>query len=90
MKYLSIVIVMFFVLYGCKSTQEKINVIPFVKMSFDISEEGKPINIVVLDAQPDTSNKLNAIAALSKWVYKPKLVDGVAVLQKDLKVQLEF
>jgi protein TonB len=31
-----------------------------------------------------------AIEALKKWKYKPKIVDGVAVVQKGMKVRLEF
>jgi TonB family protein len=31
-----------------------------------------------------------AINALEKWKYQPKIVDGVAVAQKDMKVRLQF
>jgi TonB family protein len=90
MKYCTILIFIFFILAGCKSTEDETKTIPFVKMSFDISKEGKPINIKVLDAQPNSYNNQKAITALSKWEYKPLIVDGVAVVKTNLKVQLEF
>lgn len=62
----------------------------FVLLSFDIDEAGKPINIRVIDSEPKLIFDKSAMSALSKWKYKPKVVDGVAVIQKNLKVQLDF
>ena len=61
-----------------------------VLLKFDISAEGKPVNIRVLKSNPEKIFDNSAICALSKWTYKPKVVDGVAVIQKNLKVQLDF
>ena len=90
MKYYTLLLLVFIAIGGCKSTENEIKFVPYVKLSFVISEEGKPTNIIVLDAQPDSSNDSKAITALSKWVYKPKIVDGVAVAQDNITVQLEF
>ena len=62
----------------------------YVKLSFDIDESGNPINIKILDASPKQVFDRSAIKALTKWKYKPKFVDGVAVVQKDLEVRLDF
>lgn len=62
----------------------------WVRMSFDITESGATDNIKILDSSPLGKFDNEAIKALSKWKYKPKVVDGVAVRQTDLKVQLDF
>lgn len=62
----------------------------YVRMSFDISESGEPVNIKVIKSVPEQVFDKAAIKALSKWKYAPKVVNGVAVIQKGLKVQLDF
>ena len=74
---------------SCGATQKDFGD-PWVRLTFDISETGNPINIKVTDADPKKIFDDAAIRAIEKWKYKPKLVDGVAVVQKDLEVQLDF
>lgn len=62
----------------------------YVQMSFDISESGDPINIKVLKSVPEQIFDKAAVKALSNWKYAPKVVNGVAVVQKDLEVRLDF
>ncbi|GEA06917.1 hypothetical protein KUL42_16780 [Alteromonas sp. KUL42] len=62
----------------------------WVRMSFDITSSGTTENIKVIDSSPSGIFESEAIKALSKWKYKPKFIDGVAVKQTDLKVQLDF
>tara|TARA_Y100000034_G_C6569838_1_gene246922 strand:- start:143 stop:475 length:333 start_codon:yes stop_codon:yes gene_type:complete len=62
----------------------------WVRMSFEVTETGSTDNIQILDSSPAGKFDSEAIKALSKWKYKPKIVDGVAVRQTDLKVQLDF
>jgi TonB family protein len=62
----------------------------WVRMSFDITESGTTDNIKILDSSPSGKFDSEAVKALSKWKYKPKVVDGIAVRQTDLKVQLDF
>ena len=62
----------------------------FVKMSFDISESGEPINIKVLKSAPERIFLKAAIKALSNWKYAPKVENGKAVVQQDLTVRLDF
>ncbi len=61
----------------------------WVELSFDIDEIGGVINIKVL-AQSHRVFVKNAKRALSKWKYKPKVVDGQAEVQTGLSVKLEF
>lgn len=62
----------------------------WVHMSFDITESGSTDNITILESSPSGKFDNEAVKALSKWKYKPKVVYGTAVRQTDLKVQLDF
>ena len=62
----------------------------WVRMSFDITEFGSTDNIKILDSSPSGKFDSEAVKALLKWKYKPKIVDGIAIRQTDLKVQLDF
>ncbi|NVK56539.1 MAG: TonB family protein [Alteromonadaceae bacterium] len=61
------------------------NQIPgYVKMEFDISERGEPININVVESFPDELFHGVAVAALKKWRYEPKASECQSV-QLDFK-----
>lgn len=62
----------------------------FVILQFDISPLGTVINISILQASPPQIFNRSARQALTRWRYKPKIADSKAVIQKDLKVRLEF
>jgi protein TonB len=62
----------------------------WVELSFDITELGDVVNIKVIKSTHQGMLNKAAIRALKKWKYKPKIVDGVAVIQKDMKVRLQF
>lgn len=62
----------------------------YVQMRFDISVLGRPVNIKVVKSAPDQRFEQEAIKALSKWKYAPKVENGVAVKQHGVVVQLEF
>jgi len=62
----------------------------WVVLAFDINPLGGVENIKVLDAQPKRIFDKAAKQALRKWKYRAKLVDGTAVAQKNLTVQLDF
>jgi protein TonB len=66
------------------------NIEGYVQMSLDISESGNPVNIKVLKSEPEQIFDKAAVKALSNWKYAPKVVNGVAVVQKDLEVRLDF
>jgi protein TonB len=62
----------------------------WVKMSFTIDELGAVQDIEVVDAEPKRVFDREARRALSRWKYKPKVVDGKAVKQPGILVQLDF
>ncbi|MFA9383548.1 MAG: energy transducer TonB [Vibrio cyclitrophicus] len=61
-----------------------------VIMSFTIDETGRPIDIKVTDANPRRMFEREAMRALKKWKYQPKVVDGKAIAQVGQTVKLEF
>ncbi|ROO70513.1 outer membrane transport energization protein TonB [Vibrio crassostreae] len=61
-----------------------------VIMSFTIDETGRPIDIQVTDANPRRMFEREAMRALKKWKYQPKVVDGKAIAQVGQTVKLEF
>jgi len=62
----------------------------WVKLSFTINEYGGVADVNVIEAYPkDIFNKA-AMRALVKWKYKPKIVNGIALKQTNLTVQIDF
>ncbi len=62
----------------------------WVKMSFDISKEGKPVNILVIDSLPKQVFDDAAKEALSQWFYQPKVVNGQPLDTKNYTMRLDF
>jgi len=62
----------------------------FVILQFDITSVGTVTNISILQASPPNIFNNNAIKALQKWKYKPKIVHNKPMMQKGLKVRLDF
>ncbi|MEM9102054.1 MAG: energy transducer TonB [Pseudomonadota bacterium] len=62
----------------------------FVTLSFTIMPDGSVGDISVLEAKPRRLFDRAARRALSKWKYKPKIVDGKPVPQPGQKVTLDF
>jgi protein TonB len=86
---LSLVLFLSFLL-GCNSTPETLPPEGWVELMFDIDENGDPVNIIVIDHNRGDAFDKEAIRALSKWKYKPKIMDGEVVAQRGLKVRLDF
>ena len=62
----------------------------WVQLSFTINEQGGVEDIAVIKAEPERIFDREARKALSKWKYKPKVVNGEAVKQTGMFVQLDF
>lgn len=62
----------------------------YVVMSFTIDPQGRPTDISVLDAKPRRLFEREAIQALRKWKYQPKVVDGKSIAQVGQTLRLDF
>ncbi|SFC29545.1 energy transducer TonB [Pseudoalteromonas denitrificans] len=62
----------------------------WVQLSFTINEVGGVEDVKVINAEPKRIFDREAKRALRKWKYKPKVVDGKAMKQPGLQVQLDF
>ncbi|MEO2266593.1 TonB family protein [Pseudoalteromonas sp. YIC-656] len=62
----------------------------YVVLSYDISATGQVINAKVIDAEPKRTFDKDALRALKKWKFNPMVVDGVAKVQSNQQVRLDF
>ncbi|MBX2813605.1 MAG: energy transducer TonB [Myxococcales bacterium] len=62
----------------------------WVQLKFDITPTGATANVKVVAAQPKRIFDRAAVQAVSKWKYKPKVVEGQAMVQRGLLVRLDF
>ncbi|MGC9403706.1 energy transducer TonB [Vibrio genomosp. F10 str. 9ZC157] len=61
-----------------------------VIMNFSIDELGKPFDIVVVEGKPPRQFEREAVQALKRWKYQPKIVNQASVVQHGQSVKLEF
>lgn len=62
----------------------------WVMLNFSIDESGSVTDVSVVAAEPKNIFEREAIRALRRWKYQPQLVEGKAVKQTNLQVQLDF
>ncbi|CAM5203572.1 energy transducer TonB [Alishewanella longhuensis] len=62
----------------------------WVMLNFSIDESGSVTDVSVVAAEPKDIFEREAIRALRRWKYQPQLVEGKAVKQSNLQVQLDF
>ena len=62
----------------------------WVQLSFTINELGGVEDVKIIKAEPKRLFNKEAKRALKKWKYKPKIVDGKALKQPGMTVQLDF
>ena len=61
-----------------------------VILSFTIDPTGRPVDISIVSATPKRVFEREAIRALKKWKYQPKVVNGKAIAQVGQTVKVEF
>lgn len=62
----------------------------YVVLSFSIDETGRPTDIQIVEAKPKRVFEREAMRALKKWKYQPRIEAGSAVVQPGQQVKLEF
>ena len=62
----------------------------WVQLSFSISPTGEVIDATVVNAEPKRIFDREALRAIKRWKYRPKVIEGVAQLQTGQTVQLDF
>ncbi|OOF27472.1 energy transducer TonB [Salinivibrio proteolyticus] len=62
----------------------------YVVVRFTISPSGRPQDLSVVEANPPRMFEREALRALRKWKYEPKVVNGEAVAQPGQQIKLEF
>ncbi|MCO7226426.1 energy transducer TonB [Pleionea sp. CnH1-48] len=62
----------------------------WVKLSFDVNEEGYTTNVRVVESEPKRIFDKAAIRALKKWKYSPEKEEGKGVYMSGQQVTLEF
>ncbi len=61
-----------------------------VKLSFDLDDKGRPVNIKVIEADHGNTFKRAAIKALREWRFIPKFEDGKPVPATGLSTSISF
>lgn len=62
----------------------------WVEVEFTITPQGTVKDPVVVDSDPRWIFDRAALRAIRKWKYRPKIVDGVPVERKGVRVRLNF
>jgi protein TonB len=74
--------------YPRKALQRRIE--GYVVVNFDIDSDGRTTHIRVIESKPNRIFDREAVTAISRWKYQPKVVNGQPISQLDQKVKLEF
>ncbi len=74
--------------YPARALQREIE--GWVLMEFSISPAGTVVNPFVVDSEPPRTFDRAALRAVSRWKYKPRVEDGVAVMRTGVQVVLTF
>ncbi|NLS12076.1 energy transducer TonB [Vibrio sp. SM6] len=61
-----------------------------VVLAFTIDTTGRPKDIRIIEAEPKRVFEREAMRALAKWKYQPKVAEGKAIEQLGQTVKLEF
>ena len=61
----------------------------WVRVEFTIDKEGGVIDPIVVDSSPQGVFDRAAVKSVSRWKFKPKIIDGIAIEQRAVQM-LEF
>lgn len=75
-------------LYPRRAAERRIE--GWVLVQFDIDERGEVKDPQVIDAEPHNVFERDALRAIRKWKYKPKIEGGVAKARRAVQVKLTF
>jgi periplasmic protein TonB len=62
----------------------------WVRFEFTVAPDGSPMDIRVIEAKPARIFERDARKAIYKWKFKPKVIDGIAVPQPNMRYTMEF
>jgi protein TonB len=62
----------------------------WVRLTLDLAPDGSVSQANIVQSSPRKIFDQAAIKAVLKWRYRPKMVEGKAVVRKGLKIQLDF
>ncbi|MEE8314007.1 MAG: energy transducer TonB [Myxococcota bacterium] len=74
--------------YPARALQREIE--GWVLLEFSITPAGTVVNPFVVDSEPPRTFDRAALRAVSRWKYKPKVEDGLAVTRHGVQVVLTF
>ncbi len=62
----------------------------FVRLKFTIMPDGSPKDVVIVEAKPRRIFEREALRAVYKWKFKPRVVDGKPVEQPNMYYTMQF
>lgn len=62
----------------------------FVTFEFTVMPDGSPKDVRIVDSKPRRLFDRAAMRAVYKWKFKPRVEDGVAIEQKNMRYTMEF
>jgi len=62
----------------------------FVTLEFTVQPDGSPKDVRILNSKPRRMFDRSAMRAVYKWKFKPRIEDGVAIEQPNMRYTMEF
>lgn len=62
----------------------------WVELEFTVTRKGTVWDPRIIDSQPPAIFDEPALRAVQRWIYNPKINDGVAIPQSGVRVRLHF
>ncbi len=74
--------------YPIKALKEGVE--GYVRFNMNVDSNGQPYDIKVIESMPKAVFEIEATKAITKWNFKPKVSNGVAVNQNNIEYTMEF